>query len=117
MLRHADPRRRAQPHFYSADTGSCEALVELAQRYATLFLCEASYPSTASDNPPDVHLTGIQIGRRACGAGRVPHRLVLTHPPGGVGDEARTHRRGRRAPSMIGEVEVRRGSLAVFETC
>lgn len=60
---------------YSADTGPCEALVELARR-ADLLLCEASFLE-GPDQPGNLHLTGRQAGEHAERAG-VRH-LVLTH--------------------------------------
>jgi ribonuclease BN (tRNA processing enzyme) len=60
---------------YSADTGACPALVELA-RQADVLLCEASY--LASPDPmPDMHLTARQAAEHAARAGA--GRLVLTH--------------------------------------
>lgn len=66
---------------YSADTGACPALVELA-RGSDLLLCEASFVEPAADeppNPPDLHLTGRQAGEHAAAAG--VGRLLLTHIP------------------------------------
>jgi ribonuclease BN (tRNA processing enzyme) len=60
---------------YSADTGACDELVELA-RGADLFLCEASYLE-GDRNPPDVHLTGKEAGEHAARAD--VDRLLLTH--------------------------------------
>ena len=60
---------------YSGDTGSCDALVELA-RDVDLFLCEASWPSTP-EPPAGMHLTGREAGEHARRAGA--RRLVLTH--------------------------------------
>ncbi|HVV30253.1 MAG TPA: MBL fold metallo-hydrolase [Mycobacteriales bacterium] len=60
---------------YSADTGPCDVLVELA-RDADLFLCEASFVEH-QDNPVGVHLTGAQAGRAAVDAGA--RSLLLTH--------------------------------------
>lgn len=60
---------------YSADTGACDALVDLA-RDADVLLCEASYVS-GTQNSADVHLTGAQAGEHATRAGA--HRLLLTH--------------------------------------
>jgi ribonuclease BN (tRNA processing enzyme) len=60
---------------YSADTGECDALTDLA-RDVDVFLCEASYLE-GEDNPPGVHLTGLQAAKYAAAAGA--HRLVLTH--------------------------------------
>jgi ribonuclease BN (tRNA processing enzyme) len=60
---------------YSGDTGSCDALVELA-RDTDLFLCEASWED-APDNPPGIHLSGREAGEHAAKAGA--RRLLLTH--------------------------------------
>jgi ribonuclease BN (tRNA processing enzyme) len=60
---------------YSADTGKCPALVELA-RGADLLLCEASYVN-GPDPGPDMHLTAGQAVEYAAAAGVA--RLVLTH--------------------------------------
>ncbi len=60
---------------YSADTGGCDSLVELA-READLFLCEASYLD-GEDNPVGIHLTGREAGEFATRADA--KRLVLTH--------------------------------------
>ena len=60
---------------YSGDTGESDALVALA-RDCDLFLCEASWPH-AEDNPPDIHLSGLQAGQHAARAGA--RRLLLTH--------------------------------------
>lgn len=70
---------------YSADTGECEALVDLAHD-VDLFLCEASYLE-GDPNPPDVHLTGLQAGQYAARADA--KALVLTHLVP-WGDEERT---------------------------
>ena len=60
---------------YSGDTGACDGLVELA-RDSDLFLCEASWED-APDNPPGIHLSGLQAGDHATRAGA--KRLLLTH--------------------------------------
>jgi ribonuclease BN (tRNA processing enzyme) len=60
---------------YSADTGECPALVELA-READLLLCEASY-LMAPGLTPGLHLTAGQAVGYAAAAGAA--RLVLTH--------------------------------------
>ena len=60
---------------YSADTGLCDTLVDLA-RGTDLFLCEASYLE-GEDNPPDIHLTGREAADHAKRAG--VDRLLLTH--------------------------------------
>jgi ribonuclease BN (tRNA processing enzyme) len=62
---------------YSGDTGPCPALDEAAAG-VHLLLAEASFQS-ATDNPPDLHLTGADCGRSASKAG--VERLVLTHIP------------------------------------
>ena len=60
---------------YSADTGNCPALVELA-RAADVLLCEASYLS-GPDPGPDMHLTARQAAEHAARAGA--GKLILTH--------------------------------------
>jgi ribonuclease BN (tRNA processing enzyme) len=60
---------------YSADTGPCPALTELA-RSADVLLCEAGFPELP-DLPPGLHLCGRQAGQHADAAG--VGRLVLTH--------------------------------------
>jgi ribonuclease BN (tRNA processing enzyme) len=60
---------------YSADTGPCPALVELA-READLLLCEASFLQ-GPGLVPDLHLTARQAVEHAAAAGVA--RLVLTH--------------------------------------
>ena len=60
---------------YSADTGVCDALVELA-RDADVLLCEASFLD-GPGLPADLHLTGRQAGQHAARAGA--GQLILTH--------------------------------------
>lgn len=60
---------------YSADTGICPALVDLAS-HADVLLCEASF-LTGPDPMPDMHLTARQAADHAARAG--VGRLVLTH--------------------------------------
>lgn len=62
---------------YSGDTAPCDGLDEVAAG-AGLFLCEASFRDV-DDNPPGIHLTGVDAGAAAerARAGR----LVLTHVP------------------------------------
>jgi ribonuclease BN (tRNA processing enzyme) len=60
---------------YSADTGNCPALTDLASQ-ADVLLCEASYLS-GPDPGPDMHLTARQAAEQATRAG--VGRLVLTH--------------------------------------
>jgi ribonuclease BN (tRNA processing enzyme) len=64
---------------YSADTGPCEGLVEVATD-ADLALFESSFEEGRDDAaPPDLHLTGRQAAEHASRAG--VRRLVLTHLP------------------------------------
>jgi ribonuclease BN (tRNA processing enzyme) len=60
---------------YSADTGTCPALVDLAS-HADVLLCEASYLS-GPDPMPDMHLTARQAAEHAARAGA--GQLILTH--------------------------------------
>lgn len=85
---------------YSADTGTCESLLRLAQD-ADLFLCEASYVDGA-DNPPDLHLTGREAGEIATKAG--VGRLLLTHLVPAWGSEAATFEAA--AAAFDGPVEI-----------
>jgi ribonuclease BN (tRNA processing enzyme) len=84
---------------YSADTGACDALVEIA-RGADLFLCEASYLDGDS-NPPNVHLTGREAGEHAARAD--VGKLLLTHLVP-WGDPTRTL--GEAERSFDGDIEV-----------
>lgn len=76
---------------YSADTGPCDALIDLA-RDADLFLCEASVVDDVN-NRPDLHLSGKQAGEHAAKA--KARKLLLTHfvtaavKPATLLDEAR----------------------------
>jgi ribonuclease BN (tRNA processing enzyme) len=63
---------------YSADTGECPALLDLA-RNADLLLCEAGFKHGAPGNVEGLHLTGRQAGEHAAKAGA--KRLLLTHIP------------------------------------
>lgn len=60
---------------YSADSGRCDGLVDLAAG-TDVFVCEASY-AEGPDVPRDVHMTGRDAGEHAARAG--VGRLVLTH--------------------------------------
>lgn len=62
---------------YSGDTGPSTEFDEAAKG-ADLLLAEASFREGA-DNPPDLHLTGVDCGRTA--ARGAVGRLVLTHVP------------------------------------
>jgi ribonuclease BN (tRNA processing enzyme) len=61
---------------YSADTDSCDRLVDLAAQ-ADLFLCEAGYIEGRDDRFPGIHLTGRRAAQAAVAAD--VRRLVLTH--------------------------------------
>ncbi len=66
---------------YSADTGACPELVELAKG-SDLLLCEASHVEPTggeSANPVDLHLSGREAAEHASAAG--VGRLLLTHIP------------------------------------
>lgn len=66
---------------YSADTGDCPALVELA-RDSDVLLCEASFLEPGDGDPPNpagVHLSGRGAATHAARAG--VGRLLLTHVP------------------------------------
>lgn len=62
---------------YSGDTATCEGLDRVAAN-VRLFLCEASFREV-DDNPPGIHLTGVEAGATASRARA--GRLVLTHVP------------------------------------
>jgi ribonuclease BN (tRNA processing enzyme) len=62
---------------YSGDTGPSEDLVALAKR-TDVFLAEASFVD-GEDNPPDLHLTGLEAGQHATRADA--GLLVVTHVP------------------------------------
>jgi len=62
---------------YSADTGACDALVELAKD-ADLFLAEASF-RVGGEYPEQLHMNGREAGQAAADAG--VGTLVLTHIP------------------------------------
>ncbi len=63
---------------YSGDTGPCTSLEQIAKG-CDLLLAEASFVETATNNPPNLHLTGKQAAEIAERAG--VGRLVLTHIP------------------------------------
>jgi ribonuclease BN (tRNA processing enzyme) len=62
---------------YSADTGECDSLIELAAN-ADALLCEASV-GPDDEYIPGLHLTGKQAGEHAARAG--VGKLLVTHVP------------------------------------
>jgi ribonuclease BN (tRNA processing enzyme) len=68
---------------YTADTGPCPDVVELATG-ADVLLAEAAYPEVEG-LPPGLHLTGREAGEHAAAAG--VGRLLLTHVPAWVDDD------------------------------
>src|SRR5262249_8069842 len=86
---------------YSADTGTCPALVGLASQ-ADVLLCEASYLS-GPDPMPDMHLTARQAAEHAAAAG--VGQLVVT-PLGPWNDQQRTLAEARGAPSLGGPISL-----------
>jgi ribonuclease BN (tRNA processing enzyme) len=62
---------------YSGDTGRSDALLDLVAG-ADAFLCEASFVESKS-NPPDLHLTGAEVGDYATRGG--VGRVLVTHIP------------------------------------
>jgi len=88
---------------YSADTGPCDALGELAAG-ADLFLCEAGATSVESDT----HLTPEQAGEAAAAAG--VGTLVLTHLRA---DDDPEEAAGRARSRFRGELVVARDGFEV----
>lgn len=62
---------------YSGDTGRTDALLDLVAG-ADVFLCEASFVESKT-NPPDLHLTGAEVGDYATRGG--VGRVLVTHIP------------------------------------
>ena len=90
---------------YSGDTAPCDGLDRVAAN-VRLFLCEASFRDI-DDNPPGIHLTGVDAGAVASRARA--GRLVLTHVPpwfdrGGMLAEARTAYSGPIELASVGAV-------------
>jgi ribonuclease BN (tRNA processing enzyme) len=65
---------------YTADTGPCDRVIELA-RGADVLLAEAAHPEQPG-LPEGLHLTGREAGEHAAAAG--VGRLLLTHVPSWV---------------------------------
>lgn len=62
---------------YTADTGPCQAVVELAEE-SDLLVAEATFVD-GEDNPTGLHLTGKQAGELASAA--AVSQLLITHIP------------------------------------
>jgi ribonuclease BN (tRNA processing enzyme) len=77
---------------YSADTGECPALVDLA-RNADILLCEAAFADVYG-NPAGLHLSGRQAGEHAAKASA--RMLLLTHIPPWI-DQHQNREDARRA--------------------
>jgi ribonuclease BN (tRNA processing enzyme) len=89
---------------YSADSGPCEALVELA-RDVDLFVCEAGSPG---EQELHMHLNGRQAGETAARAGA--RRLLVTHlAPGTDANDTLGHARS----AFGGPVELAAEGLTV----
>jgi ribonuclease BN (tRNA processing enzyme) len=82
---------------YSADSGPCDALLELADG-ADLFVCEATWTSWPDDDRP-IHLTAELAGEFAGRAGA--HRLALTHLRPGADTAAAVARAGRSCDCAV----------------
>ncbi len=76
---------------YSADSGPCDALLELADG-ADLFVCEATWTSWPDDDRP-IHLTAELAGEYAARAGA--RHLALTHLRPGTDTSAAVERASR----------------------
>jgi ribonuclease BN (tRNA processing enzyme) len=76
---------------YSADSGPCDALLELADA-ADLFVCEATWTRWPDEGRP-IHMTPAQAGEWAARAGA--HRLALTHLRPGTDTHAAVERASR----------------------
>jgi ribonuclease BN (tRNA processing enzyme) len=86
---------------YSADTGECSELVELADG-ADVLLCEASV-GPDEEFVPDLHLTGRLAGEHAMKAG--VGRLIVTHVPPWLSREVQA---AEAATAFPGPVELAR---------
>jgi ribonuclease BN (tRNA processing enzyme) len=75
---------RGRSLVYTADTGPCRRVVDLA-RGTDVLLAEAAFPEIEG-LPSDLHLTGRQAGEHADAAG--VGRLLLTHVPTWVDRES-----------------------------
>ncbi len=90
---------------YTGDTGPCAAIDELALR-ADLLLAEASFEA-GRDNPPGLHLTGVECGELATHAqvgGLLLTHVPPWHDPAVVMDEARSAWAGSLGQATTGAV-------------
>lgn len=97
---------------YSADSGPCDALLELA-RDADLFLCEAALQSPEDDPQPDRrgHLTAAEAGDAARRSGA--RRLVLTHLQVSEEGTSRAEREASEALGAAADIAVPHGRYEI----
>jgi ribonuclease BN (tRNA processing enzyme) len=95
---------------YSADSGPCDALAELADR-ADLFVCEASW-TTWPEGANPIHMTATLAGEWAARA--EARQLALTHLRSGV-DPAEAAERAKAACACPVEVAVEGASFTLGE--
>ncbi len=83
---------------YSADTGPCDAVVDLA-RGASVFLCEAGFGLQRDEAAQSGHCTAEEAGEMAQQAGVT--RLVLTHYPAAFQPQALVDAAKRRFAGSV----------------
>jgi len=93
---------------YSADSGPCDALAELADG-ADLFLCESAWSEWPAVGEP-IHMTPTLAGEWAARAGA--RRLVLTHLRPGS-DAGAALRRARAAADLPVDLAVEHGTFEI----
>jgi ribonuclease BN (tRNA processing enzyme) len=94
---------------YSADSGPCDALAEMADG-ADLFLCESTWSDWPAAAPEPIHMTPTLAGRWAARAGA--HRLVLTHLRPGS-DVAAAVERARDASDLPVDLATEHGTFEI----
>ena len=92
---------------YSADTAPTERLARFALG-ADLFVCEAALGDASNDSSERGHMDAAEAGREAARAGAT--RLLLTHVPDEIGDEAVLE---RARAEFSGPVEIARPRLRI----
>jgi ribonuclease BN (tRNA processing enzyme) len=97
---------------YSADSGPCDALAELAHD-ADLFLCEAAWSQRPMVAAEPIHMTPALAGEWAARAGA--RRLVLTHLRPGGDTAAALHQARRAAAGLPVDLAAERGRFEVGE--